>query len=422
MANLSYAPIIISSNQRKDGSYLVYIRVTLHGKSRKIPTNITCYKSDLNRQKHIKNPDILDKTTDLIRKMKEAMKDYISYDLEHRDIDWVIGKIKDNIEKKEFRLDFFEWADTLLAKKKPSTAGAYKPAISAFARFLGKRELDINSITKSMILDFIDYLKRTPRVRYDHYKKISMPIKGKPKRTAIAFYVRLISHIFESAKKQFNDPDSSFQVIPRSPFSTIDLGHDKHDGERALSIDTLWKIINTKETRNEAERRALDVFIVSLFTMGPNIADLYYAMPPKNNIWKYYRQKTSDNRDDKAEMRVEIPDVVKPYIESLRGEGPYWLNKLHELNGTNAVTHSINRQYKRWAQDRGLEEFTFYAARKSFASIAMNAGVDKAIVDECLVHVGDYKMADIYIERDWDRINDANKKFIDYFMSFKPEE
>lgn len=57
-----------------------------------------------------------------------------------------------------------------------------------------------------------------------------------------------------------------------------------------------------------------------------------------------------------------------------------------------------------------------YAARHSWATIARGpAGNEKATVDEGLVHKGDYSLADIYAERDWSRINEANRRVLDLF-------
>ena len=41
--------------------------------------------------------------------------------------------------------------------------------------------------------------------------------------------------------------------------------------------------------------------------------------------------------------------------------------------------------------------------------------MDKATIDECLAHVGSLRTADIYIEKDWDVINAANRKVLALF-------
>ena len=41
--------------------------------------------------------------------------------------------------------------------------------------------------------------------------------------------------------------------------------------------------------------------------------------------------------------------------------------------------------------------------------------MEKSLVDEGLAHVGDYRMTDIYAERPWDKINEANSKVLALF-------
>ena len=56
--------------------------------------------------------------------------------------------------------------------------------------------------------------------------------------------------------------------------------------------------------------------------------------------------------------------------------------------------------------------FTFYAARHSWATYARRIGVEKATVDECLCHKGDFALTDIYAERAWGLMTEANAKVI----------
>ena len=49
------------------------------------------------------------------------------------------------------------------------------------------------------------------------------------------------------------------------------------------------------------------------------------------------------------------------------------------------------------------------------ATLARKAGVEKATVDECLCHIGDFKVTDIYLERDWDLLDRANRRVLALF-------
>jgi integrase len=65
----------------------------------------------------------------------------------------------------------------------------------------------------------------------------------------------------------------------------------------------------------------------------------------------------------------------------------------------------------------GVDGLQFYAARHSWATIARNiAKIDKYTVHEALNHVDrDMKTTDIYIDKDFSPIWDANRKVLDLF-------
>ena len=52
---------------------------------------------------------------------------------------------------------------------------------------------------------------------------------------------------------------------------------------------------------------------------------------------------------------------------------------------------------------------------RQLGSKARSLGVEKATIDECLVHAGDLQLADVYIERDWRILWDAQEKVLAAF-------
>ena len=113
---------------------------------------------------------------------------------------------------------------------------------------------------------------------------------------------------------------------------------------------------------------------------------------------------------------MDIQPELAGILARLKGRGPYWLNVLHGFaTDKDGCTHKVNRALKSWAKRSGLEDaehFTFYSARKTWATTARRIGVEKALVDECLTHVGDFPLTDIYAARDFDRMNEANRKVL----------
>ena len=413
---ITFKAIIIPGNRRKDGTYPVNIRVTFKGKTRRLATTLVCTPGDLTRTLKIKNATILNKSDALIARMRDAVKDISPFDLEGQDVDWVVRHIKDSLTREDFHLDFFEWSDKFILTKEETTRRAYSCALNALERYLGVRSVDINAISRTMLIEFMEMVDGEKKMHYD--RKTGQLVQSKSDkiaRGASTRHLAKLEHLFNAAKEKYNDEDSGRILIPRSPFSKITKVYPVSNGQSNLGQELMQRIISC-QVDNEVMRTALDLFIVSFGLMGANMADLYYAKPVQEE-WIYNRQKTSSRRADRAEMRVAIPEQLKPYLERLKGTGGWWLNRLHEFaSSKDFATARVNRCLKKWCEDNGVEVFTFYAARHTWASLCRNeCKVDKSTIDDCLGHLGSFQVTDIYAEKAWDLMREANQKVLDLF-------
>jgi integrase len=59
-------------------------------------------------------------------------------------------------------------------------------------------------------------------------------------------------------------------------------------------------------------------------------------------------------------------------------------------------------------------ELTSYWARHTWATIAYNIGVSKDIISQALGHSNGVQVTDIYIAYDLGKVDEANRKVIDY--------
>ena len=411
----TFKAIIIPGNKRKDGTYPVNIRVTFRGKTRRLATTLVCAAGDLTRTLKIKDATILNKSDALIARMRDAVKDLSPFDLESHDVDWVVRHIKDALTEEEFHLDFFEWADRYIQGKAETTRRAYTCALNTFERYIGKREVDINDISRPMLLEFMEMVDGEKKMHYNNRTgKLEQSKVDKIPRGASTRHLAKLEHIYKAAKDKYNDEDAGRILIPRSPFSKIAKFYPVSKGQSNLGAELMQQIISA-QVDSEVMRTALDLFIVSFALMGANMADLYFAKPVKEE-WVYNRQKTRTRRADRAEMRVTIPAELQTYLERLKGRGGWWLNELHRFASTkDFATARVNRCLRKWCEDNGVEVFTFYAARHTWASLARREGVDKSTIDDCLGHKGQFQVADIYAEKAWDLMQEANRKVLALF-------
>ena len=412
----TFRPVVYAHHKRKDGTFNVKINVYFAGKERRLPTNIYCTKDDLTRTYHIKSVDILSKCNTLIAKMQKAIADISFYDSDGKDVDWLVNRIKNKLTQQSFYLDFFVWSDQFLSGMKPSTRAAYDSALNALELFLKKRELDINLITRKMVLDFIAWCDAKPKMYLDKRGYIKESGSKKKKGQQAARYIARFTTIYNAAKAKYNDEDEGLILIPRSPFNNISIQVAPVDGQRALSKELMQRIISEPADGSELARFAFDMLVVSFALRGANFADLWAAKPPKDDIWVYHRAKTKDRAADKAELRVKVPVCLEPYLARL-GAGTskeVWLPELRRYRSKDAVTAYVNRHIKVWCRVNDVDAFSTYAVRKAWATLARRFE-DKSIVDEAIGHTGGNRMLDIYAEKPYERYHDLNAKVLALF-------
>lgn len=415
---ITYKPIIIPGGKRKDGTWPVKIRVTFKGVSRRVPTTLVCQDTDLTRSGKIKNATILERAGELISRMREACGDVSPFDLEAWDVDRVVDHIRDKLMAESFRLDFLEWGREYIRGKAEGTRAGYATALNAFERFLGGKSVDVNGITRGMLVEFQEWADKQGRVFYN-YRKGEYQDTGKkvvPGGNSGRWLSRL-GHIFQAAKEKFNDEDAGRIVIPRSPFGNLPKRKVAHKGEKPLEVDVIQRIIQARPEKAQ-ERVALAAFLVSLGTMGANMADLWEAVPVQGQKWAYYRRKTEKRRMDRAEVVVSLEPEIAGFVKVLQTEGScedWWLPALHRWKSARVADTMVNKYLHAWCEREGLDRFNFYAARHSFATLARRMGVEKATIDEALGHIGDFQVADIYAERNWELAWEANRKVLGLF-------
>ena len=402
---ITVKPIVVPSNRRKDGTLRVFIRVYFAGKVRRVPTSILCRQGDLTRSGRIKSPSVLEAANKISTRMLDAVSSIPEPDLAGKDVDWVLARMNCADALHNFSLDFFRFADEVLAGKSKPAGCQYVTALNTLAAFLGKREIDINDITKPLLSDFLSWMDG--KAFSFRSGAISLSKRTRIPNGAESRHIAKLAHIFNKAKERFNNEDEGVILIPRSPFSGLKLRHPPSRWQKPLGVELMQRVISARHPLPTVQI-ALDAFVLSFALMGANLADLYEA-GEVGEVWIYHRKKVRERRPDGAEMRVEIPECVRDRVHSLKA--------LHKMAGKpQYATAKVNKGLARWCEDEKIPVFTFGAARHSFATLARNkAGVEKATVDECLCHIGDFRVTDIYLERDWDLLNEANRKVLALF-------
>ena len=411
------------SELKVDGTYNVKIRFTLDRKVKRLSTNLFVTQQDLTKSLKFKEDTSIKREIDrlVLYYREQCLK--LQLDQNHYSLDEIIEFLNGEQEKQQ-TIDFIKFSREWIASATIKGAPNYTTAINALVRFVGKEELDINLITLEFLEQFKAFLigERDART-----KKLMQQGKRVTSNRTLSLYLVSIKKLFSEAKRKFNKKDKNLILIPNSPFEDFKIPKQEATRKRAISVDIikkLWKLPykDMKKGYKSTCRYNLakDCFILSFCLMGINSADLYNATEMRGNTIIYNRTKTKARRLDGAKMMVDIPKIVQPLIDKYKDSTGKRLFNFYQYYGDEKTFNkAINSGLKEIGSILEVDDLEYYAARHSWATIALNkVGIDKYIVHAALNHIDDsMKVTDIYIERDFVNENKTNAKVVKYVFS-----
>lgn len=411
---------IKKQEQKLDGTYNVKLRFTLDRKVKRLSTSLFVTNKDLSKDLKIKQTSPIRKEVDnLIRSYQEKCAK-LQIELNNYTLDEVMDYL-DCERQKQQTIDFIKFSREWIASTNIKGAPNYTSALNALIRFIGKEELDVNLITLDFLENFKAFLDKEREART---KKLIAQGKRVPSNRSLSLYLVSIKKLFNEAKKKYNRKDKNLILIPGSPFEGFTIPKQEATRKRAIPADIIKKVwkLPYKDMKKGYKSTcrynlAKDCFILSFCLMGINSADLYNATEMANNTIIYNRTKTKDRRLDNAQMKVDIPNIALPIIEKYRDKsGKRLFNFYQYYADEKGFNKAINYGLKEIGTILGVDDLEYYAARHSWATIALNkVGIDKYIVHAALNHIDDsMKVTDIYIERDFVNENKANAKVVRY--------
>lgn len=408
------------SELKVDGTYNVKIRFTLDRKVKRLSTNLFVTQQDLTKSLKFKEDTSIKREIDrlVLYYREQCLK--LQLDQNHYSLDEIIEFLNGEQEKQQ-TIDFIKFSREWIASTTIKGAPNYTTAINALVRFVGKEELDINLIT----LDFLEQFKAFLIGERDaRTKKLMQQGKRVTSNRTLSLYLVSIKKLFNEAKRKFNKKDKNLILIPNSPFEDFKIPKQEATRKRAIPADIIKKVwkLPYKDMKKGYKSTcrynlAKDCFILSFCLIGINSADLYSATKMRGNTIIYNRTKTKARRLDGAKMMVDIPKIVQPLIDKYKDSTGKRLFNFYQYYGDEKTFNkAINSGLKEIGSILEVDDLEYYAARHSWATIALNkVGIDKYIVHAALNHIDDsMKVTDIYIERDFVNENKANAKVVKY--------
>lgn len=407
MPSITFHPVVFSNHLKEDGTINVKIRVTFKRRDRKLPTTINVTKADLTRGGKIKSQSIIDKLDAECRRLRSLTEDLNAFALEEMDVDDIIAHIRRRSREQDFHLDFCKWWEQVAARKSVNSASVYLSALRSFKAFLGKDKCDISEVTSALLRSYESWL--TDR-------------HGKDAR-AVSHYLSCLAKAHKEARLKYNSEELEHLPI-RNPFDYYKPPRQAPSkvGHRDTSLDVLRLMVEQVDSLKGRERVGVSLYLISFACMGCNVPDLYAMMPPVDGILSYNRQKTRTRRADNAPCKIRMEECVESLLSQWADPtGNRAFRWYLRYANYKCLAATANKGLARWCKGNSLPVLTMYSARHTWATMAYAMGIPAHIITDALVHSDASRaMDDIYTNKDWSLVWDANSRVISPVFSSAP--
>lgn len=314
------------------------------------------------------------------------------------------------------------YAQKLKSQGRITTSRNINRTVNAIVDYCNGRErVPVTEVTYKFLKQFETFLrsKRTIKRKNQHGKTVITESKGVGDVT-LYDYMNDIRVLFNAAMDEYNDEDKDEIRIMHYPFRKYKLQQRPESGKRNLTGTQIRAIRDVPDEKLKLSRAifARDMIMLSFYLVGANFIDLFEMDKYKGGRISYERSKTRGRRVDRAFISIRVEPEAVDLIEKYRDKtGERVFDFYKRYAEPHNFSSNVNKGLKIVAKACKVEEpVSTYYARHSWATIARNkCDISKDDVDLALNHVDQgKKMADVYIEKDWSRIDAANRKVLDY--------
>lgn len=413
--------VVFKHHKKSDGTYNPKIQIVHKSLSAYIATGVNTefvrFRKGMSAGT-ITDSTIEDSLNDKVKKIRAILNDkadIISGMETAKEVkDYILRQLESGSE-----IDFLKFANEYKGSIKNTSTKAYNTTrINALSEFViektGKAALPISKITYKFLKEYEDWLRVSNRKNKKAYKA-NVGIS----ENSINSYMGAISIIFNAAKKKYNDYDSGDIVIKNDPFKAYRPPRIEPTEKRALEKDIIRKIYEYHSDK-EVPEMARELFLMSFFFAGMNLADFYDCGPFGDRV-EYTRKKTRTHKKEKPFISMTIHPLIKDIVDKYRdkdGVKGFCFYKMYTC--PQAFHEAKRRGLVTMARELDFPKLTYYAARHSFATIARNnCDVSMDDVALCLTHESGHDVTDTYVKLNFDRVDNVIKKVVEYVFDYK---
>jgi site-specific recombinase XerD len=372
----------------KSGKYPVKIRIARNGSTFFIPTRYELNKEEWDDAAHKvvrrKDKTILNLN---LSKRRESIEQEIE-NLQNKGLLRAFSNarlaehLKDGKERNIQKLFITQFNDYVARANKARTKEIYQSTLRHIERYCNIDDLTIDDIDIDWLDRFCAYLSAN----------------GCKAVNTRAIHLRCIRAIINHAKKRGLVKDYAFDNYRINREETI---------KRALTLNEVRLLLHAELPAKQALYR--DIFFLIIYLMGINLVDLSELKEINNGRIQYRREKTGTLYDIKVEK--EALAIINKY----KGQ-KHLLYVFDKYKNYNHFKRRLNENLKPICAALGIKgNVSSYWARHTVATLMYELGISMDVISDCLGHKSYHNSVTlVYVKKSKDKIDEANRKLIDY--------
>ena len=405
MAKISF--YLDMRRRRKDGTGLLKISISSKSKIKYVSLDINLRPEDWDGER-VKTSHPNHKRLNNIISHRKLEAEDVEFDVnrnktQDEDLEVIREAVyarmyPEKVAKPKDRCLIWEGFEAFIAMKtKVRTKGVYRHTLSRLRSYRPDFDrLRYEDINRSWLTKFDAYLALTS-----------------PSANARAVHLRNLRAIFNYAIDE--------ELTTNYPFRKFRI-KTTETAKRSLTLQKLRDLFDYPCT--EAQKKHVDFFKLSFMLIGMNAVDLLLAQHSavQDGRLVYFRSKTSKCYSIKLE-----PEVFE-LLEKYKGENfliepcDHCMNYENYLRQVNETLQDLGKVMKKQPDGTmkkiscAFPGLTTYWARHTWATIASELDIPDATISLALGHAGENKTTEIYILRNQKKIDNANRKVIDWAL------
>lgn len=396
-------------NQRKDGFWPVYIRVTHHRVHGYVKTDKVVTSQQLSPTREVLDPYVISYCAQLMIEFNDR--------LNRKDIStWTTVQVVDFLNHRDDDICFSDYArkhvTRMIARGQTRNARNYEMAYQHLERYAGTNKVKFSQLTSTFVNGWIQSLEQTKRAK--------------------EMYPVCMRQVFKEAVDELNDYDNGIIRIKTNPWAKVKIPKADTPEQKAISVEACRAFFRFElpesKMREPLTVFSRDVAMLVLCLAGMNTVDLYSLKKEdyQDGVIRYHRAKTMRARSDKAYFEIAVEPIIEPIIKKYLApkSDPYLFNFHKRFATSDSFNGNANggiKQICKLMEIPANESYSIYTWRHTWATIAQN-DCDASIEDVAfaLNHSHGHRVTRGYIRLDFTPVWKLNRKVLAFI--FESEE